>query len=699
MVVGLALMLGAQGGAQGAERSVSINGVTLRPLIESKRLPSGREGLPVWFLPRLGVQTRNNPQDVWLSYGGRTLRYTAGHWSGVAGAGGLSAPEPYGSSGSLHVSLEVLRLLGVPLTGTANTLNVTVAQAARPTPVPAVPLLGVSVTSTPQPPKATALKSAAVKPVPVKPVPVKAVPTVAKPATKVPPTSSVQVTAGIKPQSVSALPPTTAPITVARAAVTPPALPPAAAPASDRLPSPSAQPPQASAQQPNPQQPSSQEPSPQVPIIGPRILEIRSSLTPVRNILAQRIVIDLTGPVQYSVERSSGQVSLFLLGASGQTVTQRMESGDVLSIVPSTNAAGRAGMSVRLQTVGAVGEVQTLQNPDRLVIDSATSQNDTVPPPVSESALPQGMSLRVLGSLSLLSFDPQYFTPRVVAAPTGSALSVAELVRRVGGLAGVNGGYFDPPSSLSVDFVTVAGQMLSSSLEKRAAVGFDPQGNVSFGYPRPRYFAEGRFGSVVVNSVSSRAQPNLLTAFVGDGRTVVGGPNLTTVLLGAGGVVTRSGLGGVVAPAGTMSLTFDAGRFPQLPRTVGERLSLRLDYQLAGWNNVREGLAAGPLLLQGGKVVLNPTREAFNVYTNIWRPTRQVAFALYQGRPTFAFLESGTPESFAAALARAGVSDALRLDSGSSATVFVAGGYLGNGGYLNTVWSRPVPNALVMVPK
>ena len=98
-------------------------------------------------------------------------------------------------------------------------------------------------------------------------------------------------------------------------------------------------------------------------------------------------------------------------------------------------------------------------------------------------------------------------------------------------------------------------------------------------------------------------------------------------------------------------------------------------------------------------MVLDPRREAFDTGASIWRATRQVAFGVLEGQPTVAYLEHGTPEAFAAALAGAGVRDAVRLDSGSSATAFVTGGYAGLGGYLNTVWSRPVPNAIVFVPK
>ncbi len=656
MVLGLLGAVQAQGAApQRAPRPISINGQALHPRIESKWLASGREGLPVWFLPRLGVVTRNDLEthEIWLEYNGAKLHYAQGHWAGLANAERLSKPEAYGPGDSLHVSLDTLRLLGVPVQGTPAGLNVKVSAAAQV-----------------------------------------AAPT--KPAVAQPSVPKVPVAA--KPPSV---PPLSLPAGAGRGRQT-------TAPARKLLTAAVLTPPN-TARPNNPVQPAP-SPSPSVPIIGPRITEVRSSLTPVRRIQAQRIVIDLTGPVDYSVQRGAGQVSVFLLGASGESVVQKLDSGAELRIAPGINAAGQAGMNVQLEGAGTVGQIQTLQNPDRLVIDSATSSGDESPPPINEAALPQGVTLRQWGGLSLLSFDPARFVPRVVAAPIGSALSVAELVRRAGGVAGVNGGYFDPPSGLSVDFVTVGGQMLSASLEKRAAVGFDARGAAQFGYPRPRYFVTGDSGAgspgrVQVNTVSARPQPTMLNVFVGDGHTTIAsGTGLTTLLLSKTGeanqmTISRVVVGGVVVPSGVLALTFDPARFGQLPRTVGGKLTLRLDYQLAGWENIQEGLAAGPLLLQGGKVVLDPVREAFNVYTGIWRPTRQVAFAQYQGQPTLAFLDFGTPEGFAAALQRVGVSDAVRLDSGSSATVFVTGGYLGNGGYLNTVWSRPVPNAIVLVPK
>ena len=427
---------------------------------------------------------------------------------------------------------------------------------------------------------------------------------------------------------------------------------------------------------------------------GPRIVGVRSSLTTVRNIQLQRLVIDLSGPVHYTAQQERGGVTLFVPNAAAVPSVQTLDSGDLLTFAPDSR-----GVTVRLDAGGGQSQVMSLDNPDRLVIDTATSLSAEVPPPINEDALPGGVSLSVFGGLSLLSFDPSRYAPRVAAAPSGVALDVAELVRRSGGVAGVNGGYFDPPSSLPVDFVAAGGKLLAASLERRGTVGFNAQGAALFGFPRPRYVLSGAFGSLMVNTITAKPLPKLLSAFVGDGKTAVGGAGLLTLTLNAAATtVVRAELNGSVPSAGLISVTFDPARFPQVPRTVGSALQAALNYQAADWQEIREGLSAGPMLLQHGEIVLNPEREAFNVLTGVWRPTRQVAFAIYKGQPTLAFLTFGTPETFARALHSAGVQDALRLDSGSSATVFVAGGYLGTGGYLNTVWSRPVPNAIVLVP-
>lgn len=441
-------------------------------------------------------------------------------------------------------------------------------------------------------------------------------------------------------------------------------------------------------------------PAPAAPLRASAHLDtVRVSRALYRTVEVQRVVLELSNPAAHQIVRESGGLSVVLPGVSAGASAQTLTSGDTLRVEPGA-AGGAALTTVRLRTGGGTSQIFTVDDPHRVVIDTTTHLDPRVPPPIDPEALPEGVTYRPRGGLHLLSFDPARFQPRVVTAPAGAARDVASLVKGAGGVAGVNGGYFDPASRLPVDLVAVGGVMTAPSLEKRATVGFTAQGTPLFGYPRPRYVLSGAFGSVTVNSVGARVRPELLTAFVGDGRTAVGAPGLTTLYLG-GGTVSRVLTGAATPPAGTLALTFDPARFPLLPRTPGAALTAALNWQAqdAPWETAQDALSAGPLLVQGGRVAINPARELFDTRTNVWRPTRQVAFGVLGGQPTIAYLDHGTPEAFAAALAGAGVRDAVRLDSGSSATAYVVGGYAGLGGYLNPVWSRPVPNAIVFVPK
>jgi len=70
-----------------AARPVALAGVLTSPRIETKPLDGNVEGLPVWFLPRLGVTVRNTDGLLSLSYGGAVLSFQGGRWA----ASGLSA--------------------------------------------------------------------------------------------------------------------------------------------------------------------------------------------------------------------------------------------------------------------------------------------------------------------------------------------------------------------------------------------------------------------------------------------------------------------------------------------------------------------------------------------------------------------------------------------------------------------------------
>ncbi len=654
-------------------RPVALGGRLSSPRIETALLLTGGEGLPLSSLPRLGVAVSASDTALTLSYGALSLSYApASHWSAQARASvplpvaaalaALPAPELQGSS--RVVALAVLRTLGLPLLAdTPDLLDIGLPALSPPSALtPTPPALPNPALPNPALPNPALPNPALASPAPASPAP--ASPAPASPAPK----SQAQ----LNPASINLAPLDTVQASPLTAPVAP--VPPV------------------------PSSPSVAEVAPSV-----HLTDIRSSRTLKRNIQLQRVVLELDAPAGYSVQRDAGGLTLTLAGVASTSQTQRLDSGDLLEV-----AADASGSSVRLTTHAAASEVFALSDPARVVVDTTSNLDAGVPPPIDEAHLPDGVTLKRWGGLSLLSFDARY-VPRVVSAPLGRASGVAELVAGLGGVAGVNGGYFDPASSLPVDLVVRGGLMLSPSLERRAALGLDAQGTPLLGYPKPRYLLSAPGLHLSVNTVGTRPNPQWVTAFVGDGHSAVGGDGLNTLILQGGlnnpaSSVLRAQTGRSVPAPGEFAVSFDPARFPQLALSAGSPLSYSLNWQAAGWDGVQEALAAGPLLVAGGRVVTDAAREGFDTSGGIWRATRQVAFVQMSGgngpdRSGIAFLDNGTPDDFARALAAAGVSSALRLDSGSSATVYVTGGYLNAGGYLNTVWSRSVPNALVFVPR
>lgn len=425
-----------------------------------------------------------------------------------------------------------------------------------------------------------------------------------------------------------------------------------------------------------------------------------------RTVQIARTVLELTSlsgsgeAPFYQVSPREGGVTLSLPFVRAAPRSEILEGGRVLLLTPVGS-----GTQLDLITGGGQTRISTLQNPPRIVLDTVTYTDRSQTPPVAPELLPQGVKFQQRGGLSLLSFDPSRYRPRVISVAWGQRTGLANLVKAAGGVAGINGGYFDMNSGKPVDLVAQGGVMRVGSLEKRATLGFGVGGEILMGYAAPRYTVTGGGWSGRVNQMTPAAHPERLTAWVGDGSTV-GAAGLTTLTLSAAGgriagQVLAAQTGPVVTKAGQFYLTFDPVRFPALPRAAGAALAVRLDWNASetNWPATADALSAGPLLIRSGIAVMDPQREGFNTSGSIWRSTHQTAFGLLGGWPTFAYLEQGTPEELLSALKAAGFSDAVRMDSGGSSAVYVTGGYADLGGYLNPVAGRNIPNAVVMVPR
>jgi hypothetical protein len=543
------LLLSSSAGA--ASRPLWIAGQPTKPIIETKMLDSGLEGLPVWVLPRVGVQIANDPESLELRYESKTLFFVYGiGWEGNFGfSADLPVPEIY--KGSLHVSVQVLREMGLPLR--ENDTAFEVNPAAR----------------------------------------------------------------------------------------------------------------------------------------APQLTALRRSVANEDGLEVSRLVLEFSDPFEFELDKVPQKINIRL------SKVQKLAS----DVLPTLELPGEGTLRYKLKDLGqdtlftletkdgAATEIFTLENPFRIVLDTRVNLEPVI------SAPDPGLERKDLGLLHLLVFDPERYMPQIATAPTGSSRAVGQFVGDHQAVAGVNGGYFDPASSMAVDLVAVNGRMLSSSLERRATLGILKDGGLLWGIPKPRYLLGSGKDKTRVNTLSAKTNPNWLTLFVGDGKTPVGADGFSTLYIKANKVAKKTDQPSTPAP-GEVTVSFKPERFPQLPLSSGESLTLGLEWFSQDWQEVQDALSAGPMLLQGGQYVLSPAQEGFNTAGSIWRRTRQVAFGTFaDGRLVIAYHEWATPEEFAYGLLKSGLQTAMRLDSGSSASVFVQGHYLNHGG------KRKVPNAIVLVPR
>lgn len=430
---------------------------------------------------------------------------------------------------------------------------------------------------------------------------------------------------------------------------------------------------------------------PRPPALGPnRVLDARLSKG-----RATRFSLQVERPADYRVLTEPGRIRVRLRDSVAEPRFLAVNSPSVsrLRVQPLEGAT-----LIELEVAQrSTARVFTLADPSRLVIDAEVPDG----PPPAPGPAPDGVSWRVIPSggsrLHLLTVDPTRFEARLATAPWGGTRSVLDFAQLAGAVLAVNGGYFDPASGLAVDLAAPAGQVLAYARGNRATLGLLDGRIGMIGNPRVRLAlevdtSEGPRG-VNVSAIRPQPSPAWVTSFVGDGFVPTGAPGFVTLTLAGDAVVARDE-GPFTAAAGAVTVSFDPKVWPALDLPVGARVRPSLTWTEAPWSSASDVLAAGPLLLANGVVALDPVREGFDTRADIWRPTRQAGLGTdAAGRLTVAMLELGTPETFAAALQEAGLRDAVRLDSGTSAAVYLSGGMLAGN------WGRTVPNAIVVVPR
>jgi hypothetical protein len=310
--------------------------------------------------------------------------------------------------------------------------------------------------------------------------------------------------------------------------------------------------------------------------------------------------------------------------------------------------------------------------------------------------------------LHTLAVYPERVRLMVALPPGGLGTldSVEDFVRESGAVAGINANYYDPESRLPVGFVLKDGRALGTPYAERAVLAVEFFGRLHFLRPEISLALRTSHGSIPVEAVNRPALPDALVAFTpeyayergswADARAVAVRDN-RVIWTGSGGQARPHPL--YVDPRTGWLVARGRAQERLLGLLPGD--PVRLDYYMdPELLLVRDAFQAGPLLLRGGRVVLDRT-EGFSEAL-IERPAARSAVALRRdGALLMMIATSGngsaglTLPELAAVLQQQGALDALALDGGgSSALVFR------DGARLRTVGgSRGVPVGLVLLPR
>ena len=428
----------------------------------------------------------------------------------------------------------------------------------------------------------------------------------------------------------------------------------------------------------------------------------------------QRVVLDLAAPAL--VRSGDGSLQLAVEASDGQRQQLRR-----LGLEASSSDGWlflRAGEARRLSLGGPWRLVFDLSGGGDIATAPATTPLQPAAPQRDPRLLAlqeQGLQLqrRIVRSggqqllMTSVQLDPQRvpLELRPLNRPEGmqGLSSLSQLAQREQALIAINGGYFNRVNKLPLGAMREQGRWLSGPILNRGAIGWNRGELPQFDRLSLEESIEDSQGQrwTIASVNSGYVQKGLAryTADWGDRYQPISGSEMAVLVRGAV-VEQRFELGELNAgvPLGSGDLLIVSRGGQSVPWQPGERLSLRsrATSPVGLKPNV---LGGGPLLLQGGRLVINGTAEGFSPgflqqgapRTVIGSDGRQLWLITLQGvdGPGPTLLET------AQLLQQQGLMDALNLDGGSSTGLVLAG--------VHTVKGRGVAaavhNGLGLVPR
>lgn len=359
-----------------------------------------------------------------------------------------------------------------------------------------------------------------------------------------------------------------------------------------------------------------------------------------------------------------------------------------------------------LETDALRYEFFALENPQRLVIDLFSKPEiETVKVPITpnipepqENVLPSYSVLRpgvIYQRIEQTSQSPIHILEmqqgsgefRVVGRQQqGSPLNdLAD-----GAYAAINAGYFDPRTFQSIGFLKVDHGLLSLPSRNRASIALNPNSSAvqldRVQATLELYKADQQIHQhnlAQTGYISLHANEN---AWVGNAR--VG------VLTVSNGVVLSNTLGPKQVPTNGYALVYAPNIRELALLNIGDPLRYTLKLEPSYFETTPYSVEAGPLLLKDGQTVFNPQLEQFQEGVRILDAvTQQAAIATNDAGSTFFIVaERMSAKDLIRFLEEGNFKDAMRLDSGSSSTLFI------DGDIVNRRFARPISSAIVFIP-
>ncbi|MEX2535835.1 MAG: phosphodiester glycosidase family protein [Trueperaceae bacterium] len=332
-----------------------------------------------------------------------------------------------------------------------------------------------------------------------------------------------------------------------------------------------------------------------------------------------------------------------------------------------------------------------LENPTRLVVDVIPLREKQIA--TRTENLMEGVVYRTFGAATptgeslvhLLEISPGAGEFRVVGT-SEVARTLSELAD--GAFAAINAGYFDTRTFQAIGLLRVDYGLQSLPSRNRASIGFGFTGPVM---TRVTALVHVRVGGRVYHREAPVTGEGVQVHTVGG--ALVGSPR-KGALVAQQGTIVANRVGPVLVPHDGFVVVYPPEDRDLALIDAGSSASISVDFEPDSFQAVRYAVEAGPLLVANATAAFNPDLEAFSRGQRILDAyTQQSAIGIRpDGTVLFLVADDMRAEDLVPLFLSLGASEAMRLDSGSSATLMVAGKVL------NRANERRIVSAIVFLP-